>query len=482
MNMVIQKIIRIGLMSVVLTTALGSVAEESLESRVQGVMDAYIEASEAEEMDKVMSFYSDDYAMIFSGPDKKQVREKSTEIFSKYEKLDVSLTNLAVTDKGTYVIAIADQVLRGVKSDKPDSSPIVLAEQSVADYLVEKDGRLQFVATAIVDRKKMENITDSAYKNRSIGISVNFPEDWYTAVSMHPSMMEMVIFSSPDHAFTGMYGYLELPYNATAKQAVEGDDNVCRQLARDSFTMLYAKDVEFQGYEGYETITKFHIPQDRGERQRRRVYFKAGGLLHVFVFDTMPPSGWDQAETVFDQILNSFSLEKDSGNQALKSARQEHASGTIVGDIYTNDQLGCQVAAPKGWLMESTNLGGGALFSVNIKPDKETDSLVRFIAWPFPSADDVQLSDILKDHVEGFKKVAKDVVLSPSEELQIAGVKGLSVVAEFTIEGFKRFKRKQVFFIKDKTLFAFLCDSLPPEDYAKLSPSFEEIIQSFTMN
>ncbi|MDX9754286.1 MAG: hypothetical protein RBU29_10020 [bacterium] len=457
----------------------GWAAEDEWKAPVQTVLDKYTQWIEAEDLDRVMEFYHPEYSFAFANLAKDKMREQIQGLFKDYDALDLNMKVLQMERQGRYIVVITEAEIKGRPVAEQNAAVKTISKNTVADLLVEENGALLYYMSVVIEPKGMAKIHGNQYKNETIGISFTIPTDWVMLPASHPSIMEVIFFVTPQGKSGGMYGYLELPYEATPQQAVEGDENMLKRIAGDSYKEILAREVEFKGNPGYESISEFAINKNP-KQKRQRLYFAAGGLLHIFTMDVVPVSEWDPFSKQFQSILDSFTLTPVKGNEASQRARQEHASGSIVGDVYMNNEVGCQVAAPQGWDIESTNLGGGSIFSVNIKPAEKTDSLVRLIAWPSNAT--LKIETLIDEQVKSYKMVGKDVVTSPSQPIQIGSLSGYSAVTEFTIEGFRRFKRNTVMFIAKDKLFAFLCDAIPPSEYEKLEPKFNEIIQSFSLN
>ncbi|MBD3266264.1 hypothetical protein GF373_06300 [bacterium] len=475
----------INLMVLLLTTFMLSIPfqpiaygqTEDLKARVQSTFNAVNKAINEEDLDACMAFYHEDYSFLIANLDRAKIRKRCEELFDNYDKVRLDYDFISVNRFGRYIVSIYEETIKG-KSAKEESAPVKqIAKHTLADLLVEVDGELKFYQSIPIDKNGMDKIKQNKYRNDSIGISLTMPEGWGILPVQHPGMMEMIFFRPPDGDCFGIYGYLELPYQATPKQAVESDDNMTKKLVDGEFEVLTAGEMPFKGYDAYESMTKFQLKKEEHPHKRRRVYFSAGGLLHVFTLDVKPAAEWTSFEADLNSILDSFRMSKEDGAQA---ARKEFASGSIIENIYVNEKTGCQVAAPEGWSIESTNIGAGAVFSINMKPDKDKQSLVRLIAWPFEH--EVAIETIVEQQIKSYEAIGKDVVNSPSQAVQVNDIEAVSVVNEFTIEGFDRFKRKTVMFIANDFLFTFLCDAIPPSDYEALEPRFDEIIQSFTLN
>lgn len=454
-------------------------AEEELKAKAEVMLQQMKTGMEAKDINKVLSQSSKEFTAAYAGPNYEQVKKQLTDLFQQYDAISYTYNILSVKSVGKLILVITDQEIKGRKANSPNSEIATIQKNTSGDILWEENGQLKIISNVNVKKDSLKWVEGQTYNNKNVGISFQAPQNWIIVPAAFPTLLETVYMIAPDGKSVAMYGYLELPYSLSVKQAVDGDDQITRKLAGNTYKEFYAKAFEFKGYDAYDQMAKFIIPQDDRDRQRRRVYFNAGGLLHVFNMDVIPSANWNQWEKDYQGILDSFAFAKEKEKNALKAVHKEVASGTVQGNIYSNEKAGCQIAAPKGWKMQSSNIGGGALFSVNIQP-QSGDSLVRFIAWPVP--DGISLSAITDQQNKGVEQLASNVTTDPTTTIKVGNIEGIVSKQQFTLDGVKTFKRKAVFFIAKKTLFAVICDALPPAEYPVLEPRFDEIIQSFTIN
>lgn len=253
-----------------------------------------------------------------------------------------------------------------------------------------------------------------------------------------------------------------------------------RKMAEiSSFKTESMKPVKVKGNTGFESVTSFTI--DGEGLRRKRVYFDAGGLLYVFVLTT-PQEHFDSVIAPFDQLMNSFELSEAAQKSGAEIARSKQGSGEVQGRVYTNQELGCQIAAPKGWSILSTPIQGFNI-SVSLTP-KEGDSTVRLLAQKAGSLiaeKDTEM--IFEREMEGVKKLVGNFEMhSGISDIEINGVKGKEALISFEIEGFGAMKRREIMFVKNGVLYLILCDAKPSSEYEKMKPKFNEVVNSFTVN
>ncbi len=456
--------------------------EAELRQRVEDYYKGYAKTLADEDMDAAFTFYSKDFSFVFAGPSLNLIKKQMDGLFKGFDDIRAEYDLQSNERIGDTIHVRMHAVVKGrAAGGEGDSQSELktLEEQSFLEILIEEDGRLKSRTAAVVDDDGYKNMQGQTYKNQITGCSFTAPEDWIVIPTNFPKMLEAVLLLAPDLSSACFYGYLEIPYQAGAKEAYEGDDDVTRRLAKDSYYEFEQGPMTVAGYEAYGGLSKFIIPEDDRDRQRRRVYLTAGGLMHVLMFDAIPSANWPKVEPGFQSILDSFSLDDEKTKDAAQRARAEHATGEIVEGIYTNEKAGCQIAAPEGWTLESSNLGSGDIFTVIMHPPN-SKSLARVMAWDFTHP--ATMDQLLDGQIKGLEAIAKDVVSEPSATIQVGSFEGRSAVQTFTLDGLGTCKRRTVLFVANDVLYLFLCDAIPPEEYNTLEPGFDEIVNSFTIN
>ena len=293
-------------------------------------------------------------------------------------------------------------------------------------------------------------------------------------------MKDCIILMDKEGHTPSFFGYVEIPYNVKVKEAVLGDDAAMRKLSEaNTFKTESMKPVKINDYSGYESVTSFTV--DGENLRRRRVYLEEGGLLYVFVL-TAPPDEFATVTDSFDSLLNSFKLSEEAKKSGADIARSKQGSGEVQGRVFTDQKSGCQIAAPKGWSIKSTPLQRFEP-SISIAPP-EGNSLVRLLAQKTGGVlSEKDLEGIFKRELEGVGKLVENFQqYGDMTDIELSGVKGKQVILSFKIEGLGEMKRREIMLIHNGTLFILLCDANPPSEYESLSPKFDEIVNSFTVN
>jgi len=455
-------------------------ADAELKAKVESFYEEYREALESKDLEKTCSFFASDYLLSFKQPGTDYIYEIMGRLFEAYEELQIEINVVEVERVGKYIKVLGDGIFKGKKHGDSDWTELIGPNTAFIDLLKVENDVFKVYSTAEVKKEILKYLQGRTYKNDDVGFSLTAPEDWILVPSSLPNMLESVQIIAPDGVSTCTFGYLELSCNLGTKEAAEADDAIMRRVAsEEDFEVHLSRAITVAGMEGYETLTSFDIPGDVAPRRRWRVYLAAGGLLYCFIFDAVPQDSWDRIQPAFEAILNSFSFADRDRSESVNRAREISAKGEIVGRIYTNAEYGCQIAAPDGWRIESTNIGAQTLFCVNVRPPKGK-SLVRFLAADTMGV--LSLEDVVKKQNEAISTIDENAEIGPTEVLEVGGHEGTISIKRFSLKGLGTMKRKSAFFLVDDIVYCFVCDAMPPDKFDELESKFDEIIQSFTLN
>ncbi len=459
------------------TAATGFTVDEELNKKVEQFYHSMEQATLAKDVDACFSYYSSDYKGLLFGPKKEDFIEIIKKLFSENDGIRLNCKIERIEPFENFIQVIQEETVEVKKTS--DSEWTLLNKQMCADFLKEENGELKLLVNTPVNKDRFQYIQGKRFSNETIGISFSVPNDFIIIPAVHPTLSGSLAFLSSDASFTGMFAYVELPYNVGAKEAVLADDAAVKRIAGDSHQSIRTGPVPVGNLEAFECVSQFQFSNEAEARKRRNVYFTAGGLLYVFIFDAVPASKWEQLEPKFQSILDSFVLSEDAQKDGANKVREAKATGEVADRIYNNDELGCQIAAPEGWTLKTTALGEAFLFTVNMNPPKG-GSVARFLGVEMKI--DAPLEEILEKEGKGIEKLAKDFKIGPIESITVGDQEGKTCIQEFTLDGLGSMKRKSVMFKIDDVLYMILCDAVPASEYPQLESQFNEIIESFTAN
>lgn len=444
-----------------------------LKSKVETFYSRYNQAFESKNLEAVMNFYSPQFKPMGTLATLEHLKGYMENLFKNEYRLRSKITvdQVKIVDQKVQVLGSCT-----IESKKQENAPWkTVLDDGFIEVLEPTDDTFRFISSGTINRKRFKNINGNTYVNSTIGFSFSSPDDWSLFPFEIPNMQEGVLFMTPDGHTPAFFGYVQIPYKVGAKEAVDGDDAVMKKLVK-TFTLVDSGPVTVKGLDGYQSTSRFSI--DNGELTRKRVYLVGGGLLYVFVFNT-PTKHWNEVADRFPEILDSFTLTEDAKSDGVAKVREQSGSGEILGRVYSNDELGCQIAAPTGWKIESTPLGAFKI-SISLKPP-QGDSLVRLLAIDTKGI--AQLDDIYKQELDGIKSITQDFTQQEEiGEIEIGRLTGKSSVFSFTLEGLGSVKRKSVMVMDEGVLFMILCDAIPPDVYPSMVSDFDAIIRSFTVN
>jgi hypothetical protein len=273
-------------------------------AEVSALYDKADRSLEAKDLEAYMSMFTDDYLQIFAGADR-QILRSAFRVRMGYDQLRASHTILSITQSGNMIKVTNNQKLEAKSGDKDWK---VLSQNTVMDWLVQRDGGLKFYRSAGVDKMRLDRINGRTYEDEQTGLSFSVPTNWDIIPIADANMAGGVYVLAPDKTSVVLYGYVAP--GITAKQAVEGDDAMGKLASNpEAYKLFKSGPITVHGREGFESESEFFIMLDRA-RHRRRVYFNAGDLLHVFCFDAMPPTKWDAVKDGFQSILDSVRVKE----------------------------------------------------------------------------------------------------------------------------------------------------------------------------
>ena len=282
-------------------------AQESptLQAKVQSLYDQSNAMYRAKNAESLMSLLTDDFQVIMAGLDREGVEKQLRSLLQSYEELEEKDTLISITPSGRYFKVVRDSKLSG-RTGSGDRKEI--ASKSGIDYLIEEGGSLKIARTAEIDKPRLSLINGPHYKDEDGGFSFTAPDSWDVIPGLHPLMKGTILALAPDKTSVALIGYLKTP-GITAQEAAEGDEAVTKALSNpDTYQSLKSEPIHIGPFEGYETESKFSLPNAQ-DRHRRRVYFKAHGNLYVLCFDAIPYSQWDSVRGGFQQILESIEVQ-----------------------------------------------------------------------------------------------------------------------------------------------------------------------------
>lgn len=449
--------------------------DAALRAKIDAFYKEYNQAIESKNLDTLMNFFSSNFNIMGAlGGGKEQIRTAMEGIFKQHQQLRNTLRVDSITPVDANIQVIGEANLESKKSGESQWSTII--KSGFIDIIKEENGSLKVTASGQVDLDRMKNIQGAAYTNKTIGYSFSAPQGWSMLPFTITHLQDGVMMLTPDNYSPGYFGHVQIPYNVGVKQAIESDDAVMKKLVK-TFKVEKSAPITVKGLEGYESLTQYTA--DKGDEvTRHRIYLSGGGLLYVFIMEA-PSKHWGEVKDALTQIVNSFELTAEAQKSGAARQREKTASGEIMDRIYSSKELGCQIAAPKGWAIEPTPLGNFQV-SISMKP-AQGDSLARLIAVDAKGM--VEVKDVFDQEMNGIKAITENFTINEeAKDIELAGVTGRTAIFTFTLEGLGTVQRKSVMLVKNGVLYMILCDAIPPEKMGEMAASFDAIIKSFTLN
>jgi len=266
----------------------------------------------AKNLEGIFSLLADDYQMIFRGLDRKGLRTLLTTLFSSYEGIQTTSTPLEISRYGEFIKVLVGSKMMGKTADGEWKE---LSNNHAIEYLRPEGSSFKTARSGEIDITRLNLIKGQTYSDTEAPFAFAAPQGWEIIPSVQPGMKGTVVVLAPDMSSMALMGYLKIP-GISAQQAVEGEETLTKSLSQNTVYELYKSGpVNVGPYEGFETESRFNIPNTgdrhrrRGDRHRRRVYFKAHGSLYVLCFDAIPFDKWDSVKDGFLSILASIKVE-----------------------------------------------------------------------------------------------------------------------------------------------------------------------------
>lgn len=279
--------------------------DAGLKAKVEAFYAQKDSFNNAKNLEGIFSLLADDYQVIKLGLDRKGLRNLLTTIFSSYEGIQTTSTPLEISRYGEFIKVLIGSKTLGKTADGEWKE---LSNNYAIEYLRPEGGSFKIARSGEIDKTRLNLIKGQTYSDTEGPFAFTAPQGWEIIPGVQPGMKGTVVVLAPDMSSMALMGYLKTP-GISAQQAAEGDETLTKSLSQNTVYELYKSGpVKVGPYEGFETESRFNIP-DAGDRHRRRVYFKAHGSLYVLCFDAIPFDKWDSVKDGFLSILASIKVE-----------------------------------------------------------------------------------------------------------------------------------------------------------------------------
>jgi len=281
---------------------------QDLRAKIEAFYSQSDSVTNDKDLDGCVSLLTEDYRILLSGMDREGARNTTKSVMSSYEEIQMQSTPLEISQYGEFIKVLVHSKVR-VKTKDGDWADLV--EIHSFDYLRYEGGSLKAARSVEIDKTRLDFIKGQTYGDADAPLAFTAPNGWGIIPVAYPSpaMKGAVLVLPPDLNSMAFAAYLKAP-GISAKQAVESDEAVTKALSKDSVYELYKSGtVDIGSYEGFETESKFILPNNVDIRHRHRVYFKAHGNLYVLFFDAIPFTRLNEVKEGFQSILTSVKVD-----------------------------------------------------------------------------------------------------------------------------------------------------------------------------
>lgn len=450
-------------------------AQEFTKENVQALYDRLAAATKAENVDQAVGF-AHPTAFETIGATKQQVIEAVKLEFANhdYESYSSIVESVAPADDKHAIAHIRHQ-WKGTESGKPKEETkdvVVILKQGEGDgkILLEMDD----VDPASVDR------ATSTYVSKTGGFSMQYPQGWIPTKAYGPlaaMLIDGVNVLSPDLGGSLFVGVVQLPMKmdpaAAAKMGAQADAAAAARLV-PNFRMVSEGETALAGMPGWRIISEFDIAGEH--RKRSQQYFGNDSLLYFAIGDIVgehTPEREAAIRTAMGTTMESFKLRPmEEGVSVPEQVRADNAQGTIQGNVYTNRERKCFIAAPEGWAMR-TSANPDTLVEM-----QKGSSIIRLLAHEGIPAG-VSGEKIFSDRIASVRAITKDFVEKSRGEITLAGGPAWQSVQTYSLEGVGDFGVKEATVVRDGRYYLILCQSITPDKFADMEADFDKAIAGF---
>ncbi|MEQ8765315.1 MAG: hypothetical protein RL885_15375, partial [Planctomycetota bacterium] len=337
-------------------------------------------------------------------------------------------------------------------------------------FLEEGRGGWRVFSRLDFDPAEQASVGASGYRSQRSNYEFQIPPDWLLVAQPMSccGCDEHIVALSPDlEARIGVYA-LTLPIELTAEQAVLADTPASSILERKELRTP-------RGVDGYQIEL-----EHKGTSSRHRItktYFTQGQRCWAFIYDHMDKKVFEEHFGTYEQVVGGFDVLSPGGSRSPTLAVP---GGEIHDRIYTNTDLGLQVAAPKGWTLD---LGGSHRDHPRLTLRTDAgQSTVQFLVRPVTEGQTPQdLADEAFAALEDRSGLSARKISQRPIRLD-GNLKGLEVVLDLEIAQIGKLRRRAVFCVDGPRQYVFLCDAIPASEYSRVEKDFDTIIESLTRN
>ena len=149
-------------------------------------------------------------------------------------------------------------------------------------------------------------------------------------------------------------------------------------------------------------------------------------------------------------------------------------------NIYHNEECGCSVTIPEGWVLNEKRefVGRLKIFLIQaFKPDLMSN--VVFTAQK--NFDEVTAEEAMKIEIAHLKASKdKNFKVISEEPVCISGYVGHQIVDEFDWEGMRLYQ-KRIYFVRSRYIFGLVLNANAREAYKECEPAFDKMVKSLKL-
>ena len=452
-----------------------------LERQVKSLNKTYDNYYQKKDFEGLMTLFDNDFSFVFSGTGKEELKHMVKEISKERNYLKVETTIRSIQPKDDFII-VKTSVLKkwqtAVGKEEEHTTNYVL-------FLRERNGQLLINTSSMdIDEGTFDPVS-RIYQSKKGKYSIEIPKKWMPLkqpIALRGICPDAVVALAPDFKSCVVLGFVQLPFPIPPKQAVETDEATTKRMASE-YKLYEQEETKIGDLPGYRSVSEFKIEKEPGSkfkvkdnyRKRERAYFSYKPFLYFFICDAIPPEKYEGLKQDFNSILHSFKIISPGEGLSLKEeVAAEYGQGNISGQVYTNKEYGCFIAAPDGWEIR-TSANPAHLAEMQYKNGK---SIVRLIGAKGLKPSD-KVHKMFEKRLGAVKGIVQDFKEISRRDVTIQSISGVESVQTYYIDVLGHFKVKEVTLVRNGIYYLILCQAIEPDKYETLEKDFDQIINSF---
>lgn len=333
----------------------------------------------------------------------------------------------------------------------------------------------------LIDEDLIDQSTDSFVSNKG-GFALQIPQGWIATTPPDPIgnvVTDGINAMAPDLAGSILVGVVQIPMSLPEGQGarmIAQTDAASMKALSKNYRQTAEKSVTLEGMAGWEIMSEFEIFGQKFKRSQ--LYFENDSLIYFIILDMEATLTEAKAATIEQTLISAYQsfrlVSTDDNLTVAEQLRTDLGQGQITGNIYSNDEFNCYIAAPEDWTLRTSSTPS-TLVEMQYN---NGSSIIRILAEDnLPST--ITAEQASKGRLSTLPNVVQNYNEKYVKPVQLAGETAWMSEQSYTLEGLGHFDVKEVTFVRDGKYYLVLCQAIAPDDFTKLVKDFDAVINSF---